>query len=222
MNHEELEAKLDGMVGAILLQNALYVRQSSGLVLADVVSFRFKVCEYLPLVGREFKQLPTFLAQKKAIVNVQNTDNRCFGYAIASALAKLKKNKERPQNYNQLFQTFKLNQIQYHVEVADIPAIEIKLGVGINVYSFFDDEGKGRYPLYATKKVFERTVDLLYWDEHFAWIKNFRRFVADLSCHYTLHLCRSCLGHFSTEEVLNTHKRYCRGVDTSGQVLLLP
>ena len=33
MNHEELEEKLDGMVGAILLHNALYVRQSSGLVL---------------------------------------------------------------------------------------------------------------------------------------------------------------------------------------------
>ena len=70
MNHEELEEKLDAMVGAILLHNALFVRQSSGLVLADVLTFRFKVCEYLPLVGREFKQLPTFLAKKKAIVNV--------------------------------------------------------------------------------------------------------------------------------------------------------
>ena len=54
MNHEELEEKLDGMVGTILLHNAHFVRQSSGLVLADVLSFRFKVCEFLPLVGREF------------------------------------------------------------------------------------------------------------------------------------------------------------------------
>ena len=46
--------------------------------------------------------------------------------------------------------------------------------------------------------------------------------MADLSRNHTLHWCRSCLGHFDTEEVLNTHKRYCRGVDTSGQVLLLP
>ena len=40
------------MVGTILLHNAHFVRQSSGLVLADVLSFRFKVCEFLPLVGR--------------------------------------------------------------------------------------------------------------------------------------------------------------------------
>ncbi|KAF0138717.1 MAG: hypothetical protein FD143_3617, partial [Ignavibacteria bacterium] len=115
-----------------------------------------------------------------------------------------------------------LDQIHYPVEVADIPAIEDKLGVGINVYSFFDDEGKGRYPLDATKKVFERTVDLLYWDEHYAWIKNFGRFLAELSRNHKLHWCGSCLGHFDTEGVLKTHKLYCRGVDTSGQVLLLP
>ena len=87
MNHEELEEKLDAMTGTILVHNADFVRQSSWLVLADVVTFRFKVCEFLPLVGREYKQLPTFLGKKKAIVNVHNTDNRCFGYAMASARA---------------------------------------------------------------------------------------------------------------------------------------
>ena len=30
------------------------------------------------------------------------------------------------------------------------------------------------------------------------------------------------MGHFDTEDVLKIHKLYCRGVDTSGQVLLLP
>ena len=93
MNHEELEQKLDAMVGTILLHNAHFLSQSSGLVLADMLTFRFKVCEFLPLVGREFQQLPTFLAKKKANVNVKNNDSRCFGYAIASALAKLKKNR---------------------------------------------------------------------------------------------------------------------------------
>ena len=37
-----------------------------------------------------------------------------------------------------------------------------------------------------------------------------------------MHWCRSWLGHFDTEDVLKTYKMYCRGVDTSGQVPLLP
>ena len=167
------------------------------MVLADVLAFGFKGLEFLPLAGLEYKQLPTFLVKMKAIVIVKNNDARCVGNAIASAHAKLKKKQDRPHNYNHRFQTYNLDQIRYHLEVADIPTIEDMLEVGINVSSFFDDEGKGRYLLYATRKVYERRIDLLYWDQHFAWITNFRRFMADLSGRHTLHWCRSCLGNFS-------------------------
>ena len=112
MNNEELEEKFDAMVGKILRPNAHFVRQSSGLVLADVLSVRFKVCEFLPLVGLAHKELPTFLAKKKSILNVQNTDNRCFGYAMASARANIDDNPHRPYQYNRLFQIYKLDQIQ--------------------------------------------------------------------------------------------------------------
>ena len=77
-NQEELEEKLEAMVGTIILRNAHLVCQSSGLVLADVLSFRYKVCQFLPLAGWEYKQRPTFLSKKKALVNVGNTENRCF------------------------------------------------------------------------------------------------------------------------------------------------
>ena len=109
INHEEFEDKMDSMVGTILLHNAQIVRLSSGLVLSDVLTFRFKVCEFLPPVGREYKQVPNFLAKKKAIFNVQNTDNRCFGYAMSSARAAPLDYKEdlyRPGNYSHLFATY--------------------------------------------------------------------------------------------------------------------
>ena len=76
LNQVDLEEKVQAMVGNILLHNAHFIRQSAGLVLADVLTYRYKVCESLPLVGLEYKQLPAFLAKKKAIVNVQNTDTR--------------------------------------------------------------------------------------------------------------------------------------------------
>ena len=63
----------------ILLRNANFVRQGAGLVLADVLSVLFKVCEFLPLARRESKQLPKFLDKKKAIVNVPNNFIRSFG-----------------------------------------------------------------------------------------------------------------------------------------------
>ena len=57
------------------------------------------------------------------------------------------------------FATYGLDQIRYPVEIEDIPAIDEKLGMRINLYSFCDD-GEGRHRGYGTD-VFERTRDLL-------------------------------------------------------------
>ena len=46
--------------------------------------------------------------------------------------------------------------------------------------------------------------------------------MAALSKNNTLHWYRRCMGHFVTEDVLKSHKLYCHGVDTTGQVLVLP
>ena len=87
LNVEELEEKFHAMMATILGHNAHLVRQSSGLVLPDGLTLRFKVCHFLPLVGPEYKQLLTVLAKKKGSLKVPNKDNRCFGYAFAAARA---------------------------------------------------------------------------------------------------------------------------------------
>ena len=106
--------------------------------------------------------------------------------------------------------------------VEDIPAIEDKLAVSSNVFRFFDDKGKGRHPFYVSEKGHEKVIDLHFWDDHYATINNFRRFMTDLSRNHTSHWCRRCLGHFDNADVLKSHQLYCRGVDGTGQFLLNP
>ena len=47
----------------------------------------------------------------------------------------------------------------------------------INFFIYFDDMGRARHPMYISrhKSVFE--IDLLYFNEHYAWIKDFSRFL---------------------------------------------
>lgn len=53
-----------------------------------------------------------------------------------------------------------------------IPLIQRKLGLGINVFIFFVEEGKDRHPVYLSKQNSDiKVIDLLYWNEHYAWIK---------------------------------------------------
>ena len=175
-----------------------------------------------PLVGRCVRDLPPFLSHKHCIVNVRNRDNRCFGYAIIAALENKNNHPERSNQYDNLFSTYGLNVIQYPVDVSDIGTIEDQLKININVFSFYDNEGRARYPLHVSKKIHPKSIDLFYWDEHYAYISSFSSFMADLVKKHSIHWCRACLKHFASEGILNTHKLKCGGVLRIGQAIIKP
>ncbi len=193
------------------------------MVLNKVLSCRFRVAEYLPLAGGSYSQLPQFLANKHAIVNVNNRDCRCFGYAILSALIPVAMNAERYHHYERYFQEYGLSDLDYPITPNEIPSIEDRLQIGINVFSFYDDEGRARYPIYVSQKNLAKTIDLLYWNEHYAWIRSFSRFMADIRKNrHKLLWCKRCLSHFSSENALDTHHLYCRRIDFSDLIYTMP
>ena len=145
VNSKDIDDKVDEVVRTILLRNAHYIPDNSGLVLEHILRMNYKADEYLPLVGRDH-ELPQFLS-KETIINVRNRESRCFGYAFLSALYGIKVHRERPNQYEPIFRTYELDKIPYPVAIEDIPATEDKLAVSINVFPFFDDEGKARLPL---------------------------------------------------------------------------
>ena len=61
--------------------NETYIREGSGWVLAGILEVLIKGAKYDPLAGRCYRELPTNLKTKKPIINIQNTNDRCFGYA---------------------------------------------------------------------------------------------------------------------------------------------
>ena len=103
MNQEKLEA----MGVTFLLRNAHFVRQTSSPSGTRCANY----CHW-PGWNPSSAHLPS---QEKAIVNVRNTDNRCFGYAIATALASALGDVEdhvaRAVNYLHLFGKYGLDQL---------------------------------------------------------------------------------------------------------------
>ena len=180
-NHPELYANqnnpytdgLNRIAKRLLEANAKFIRGKSGLVLAEIYSLNLNAVRFAPLSGAAWTPLPKFLQNKKAIVNVQNEDERCFGYAIASALHPVENNSGRPNSYSKLFEKEGLNDIEYPVNLVDMPILEERLNISINLYSYFDDIGKARYPMYISRHKSVCEIDLLYFNEHYAWIKNF-------------------------------------------------
>ena len=65
---------------------AKFIRIKSGLVLTKNYNFNLNAVRFAPFSGLALTPLSPFRQNKKAIVNVQNEVQRCFGFAIAFAL----------------------------------------------------------------------------------------------------------------------------------------
>ena len=88
------------MLEQILTESSHFMRESSGLVYHSIITANLQVSQHRPLAGEHYVTLPTHLVKKNAIVNVRNTDNRCFGYAVLSALhPSTTDNPNRPTQY---------------------------------------------------------------------------------------------------------------------------
>ena len=83
-----------------------------------------------------------------------NTDNRCFGYAMLWFLdpPRDRKHSTRPNHYpEQKFEDNQLADLLYPISPKDVHLYEDRLHININVFSFFDDEGKARHPLFISR-----------------------------------------------------------------------
>ena len=211
------------MAERILEANAKFIRGKSGLVIAEIYFINLNAVRFALLSGSAWTPLPKFLQNKKAIVNVRNEDDLCFKFAIASALYPVNNHNERPNMYSKYFEKYGLDDIEYPVNPVDIPLLEQHLNISINLYSYFDDIGRARYPIYISKHKSVCKIDLLFFNQHYAWIKKFSRLSSD-SKHYSgrLLFCKRCLGHFTLESASERHQQLCTREDFISTLHILP
>ena len=71
-------------------------KQGSGWQFDEVESFSINMDPYTPISGSSYIELPEFLANKKAIINVKNeNDHKCFKWAVTSAVFPREKDPQR-------------------------------------------------------------------------------------------------------------------------------
>ena len=76
--HNDLQIKqvFSRLAEEVQMRNANCVRNGSPFVLDKIESAVLHVARFAPTRGGTSKQVPQFLALKKCLVNVKNTDNR--------------------------------------------------------------------------------------------------------------------------------------------------
>ncbi|GBN91024.1 hypothetical protein AVEN_195498-1, partial [Araneus ventricosus] len=185
--------------------------RGSGWVIDAILYFEVNTCTYHPLAASSFIPLPSAIAKKRAIINIKNTDNKCFLWCVLAALHPVGKHPQRVSNYLPFVKTLNVDKITFPTPLSQIDGFEKLTNISINVFGFEREV----FPLKITSVGKEKHINLLLISagdkQHYALIKNLNCLLHDLTKYKgEKFYCNFCLHRFWTEEGLHNHQLDCR------------
>ena len=217
---------LSRMLREIMKKLADYQRNGSGWYFKEVISFEIHTVGYKPIKGSSYIPLPDFLMRKKAIINMENKDDKCFLWSVLRYLHPREKHSTRINDLRKYENDLNFKGIGFPVKVKDIQKFENQNPdlPGINVFSINDNNKI--YPLRLNKKDTKKTIDLFLFSkdekQHYSLIKNFSRLTrSQITSHSSskVHICKKCLTHFTKKYLFKKHSRYCRQNETAAVIM---
>ena len=217
----DVEKLIDKNVKKIIEDLEAYQKNGSGWYYKEVVQLEIHISEFNPMNGSSYIPLPDWISNKKAIVNIQNKDDKCFLWCVLRYLHPREDNDTRLTDLKKYENSLNTEGISFPMKLKHISKFE-KLNPsipGINVFSANDN--KKFYPLRMAEKDCLNTIDLFFYEQdgvsHYSLIKNFTRLVKSQltsSKNGTVFICKKCFSHFTKNGLLEKHILYCSNNET--------
>lgn len=193
--------------------------KGSGWFFYETDSLIVEFARYKPLKGSSFIELPKWIKDKKACINVKNNDNQCFKWAILSAQYNIQKDPQRVSKYKEHENKLNFEGIPFPVELDTIDTFENLNNLIINIYKIHDTNEEIEI-LRISKKIVSvednsKAINLLLIENenanHYCWIKNFSKLVTSQISknEHKKFYCFKCLSAFTSEDRLTNHLKYC-------------
>lgn len=215
----DLEDLYTKVVEVIKTQSEEFYEKGSGWALQKVLFTEINFGKYNPMRASSYIKLPKKIALRKAVINVENSDDACFLWSIVSALYPAKANTHRISSYPHYSKVLKFKGIELPVKLGDIHKFESLNDLSINVYGIKKEQVVG--PLYYTKQKTRKHINLLYIEHqerrHYCWIKNLSRLVSSQinKRDKKIWFCDGCLLYFKDLNHLEGHvKNDCNKIKT--------
>ena len=223
--HSNIEVNFDGtdeeelyitMTEKIIEKIAtLQQATGSGWRLHSIIRLELHTVRYNPLRGETWVPLPKELANKKAIINPKNEDNKCFLWCVLRALNPCEKNPQRiDKKLKEKENTLNMDGIEYPVSLKDLNKFENQNPtISITVFGYKE---KGVHPLRNSDNMdSEHKIRLMLIEkdgvQHYCLVKNLSRLLASQVSKHNgeKYFCDRCLNPFWCEQSLNKHLEYC-------------
>lgn len=208
----------------------------SGLILNQFDKIRFNFDKYNPTRGGSFIELPKWVQNKKACINIQNEDNQCFKYSIQCRVHKIyeKDHACKMYHYKKIDDKINWDNVKFPSSNIDIDILEENNQglLSVNVFYISKElENQDSILLYRKTKATKANhhINLLKIDgeenykSHFVFIKDYSKLIGKQINKRTnkVHTCNHCLHNFRDEKTLKAHiEQGCMAV--GGQQIKIP
>ena len=217
------------------VQNA----EGSGWYFLKVIKLVLHTTKWEPIYGSSYIPLDPYLANKKAIINMQNEDDKCFMWCVVRALYPKDNHPERiDKDLKSKQDNINMNGIHYPVNFQAIDRFEqLNPNISISVLGYTNKE-EGVFPLKISKYTgCDYDIVLLLLKEavkgengeikektHYTLVKNKSALItSQINNHeHKRHLCLNCFNSFNSSESLEKHKEYCYENESVKTTMPLP
>ncbi|CAH3016459.1 unnamed protein product, partial [Porites evermanni] len=215
-----IEKLLKKGFGKILKDVEEFNLNSSNWVFKEVLRLEVHTVEYNPIKGSSYIDLPQWIKNKQAIINIKNRDDKCFIWSILRYLYPKEKDAQYLKDLRKYEFSLNTKGLTFPLKLKDITKFE-KLNPEISGINVFSNDGMTIYPLRMAERDCKNTIDLFLHEEdgdsHYSLIKNFHRLIKSQltkSKDGKIFICKRCFTHFTKEELLEKHIKYCSNNQT--------
>ena len=195
-----------------------FLERDSGWILERFLHLEVNISKFNPLRASSYIPLPVEISKRRAVINIKNNDQFCFGWSLMPAVHPAASHVDRVSSYPDFMEYFDFSNIDFPVSLQQISKFQSQNDISINVYGIEKIylDGKQKYqvvgPLHYAERKRDRHINLLLIDDsegntHYCYIKNLSRLVSpQFSKHDgALNFCDGCLQNFRSAEQLAKH-----------------
>lgn len=176
-----------------------------------------QVLQYRPLTGSSYTPLPKFIADTKSIINIKNTDHKCFLWSCIASRHIPDHHAERINHYEPFINEFKYDETDMPMKINKVSKFEKANNVNINVYTL-EDDNKTKIPIHISKQKNDEVINLFLHNNHYSLIKTYSRFCGGRH-EYN---CPNCMKSYANPVCYNNHLAVCKELNANGSNIVMP
>ena len=135
LNENNLDEHYNKQTAYIQTWIEKFTNTASGLEIDHCVKLYLNIAKYEPLKGSSYIPLPEVIANKQAIINIKNDDNKCLEWALKSALYPAKNHLNNLYSYTKC-PNLNMEGIDFPTPISQISKVEKQNNIAINVYGY--------------------------------------------------------------------------------------